>query len=81
MFALLREVGLQCLMVGTRTSYGVKTVEFTFEVKIVGLQASDYTLQNLVLIDLSSSLKHVLPRISMNWTASCRIWCAVTSFR
>ena len=60
----------------------VKTVEFTFEVENVelhspvGLQASH--LQNLVLIDLSSLLKHVLPRISTNQTASCRIWCAVT---
>ena len=57
----------------------------TFEVKNVelhspaGLQVSSCKFVNLVTTDLSSLLTHVLPDISMNRTASCRIWCALTS--
>ena len=62
---LLTEGGLQHLI-------GVKKVEYTFEVKNVelhsfaGLQMSDCKLQNLVRIDFSSPLTHVLPRILLS---------------
>ena len=68
----VRESSLQNLLAGTRTSYGVETGRYTFEVKIVELhslaepQNSNCNLQGLVHVGLSFLLMHVLPRISMS---------------
>ena len=71
LFMFLREGGLY-LMAGTRTLFGVKTLKYAFDVKnaelhsLARLQVSGCKLQNLVRIDFSSPLTHVLPRIFMS---------------